>query len=481
MRRALRRVGCGAILVGASACAPLGMLRATAPETTAVVAVPFAWSEAAAGYVDARPQELAVWWRRFDDPLLDALIDAAMLGAPDLRNAQARLRQARASRDLAVAGLFPSVDLALSANRSRSGGSATQTLYAAGFDAGWEPSIFGGQRDAVAGASADLDAAAASLDATRVSLIAEVALDYINLRAYQRRLAIARDNVASQAETLQIAEWRTEAGLATSLEVEQARANLELSRATLPGLRSGATEAEHRLAVLTGRPPAALRAQLAVAAPLPKPPEGIAIGIPADTLRQRPDVRAAELSLRAEIARTAQRRADRWPTLSLRGSLGWQAFSRAALGGGASAVRSLTGGLAATLFDGGAIRSRIEAQGAVQEQALIGYEKSILTALEDVENALAAYAAGRERVVARGKAATAAGNAALLAHSLYAAGSVDFQRVLDAERTRLSAEDGLASAEAEVLTAVVRLYKALGGGWNADAEQPPTDLTDKSS
>ena len=442
------------------------------------IAVPAAWSTSdIAINQQAKTSGLAAWWHRLNDPLLDQLIAEAMASAPDLRTAQAQLRQARASSDLAGANLSPSLGVSASANRSRTGTTAggtdaPQTLYAAGFDASWEPSIFGGLRDAAAGARADASAAAATLESTRVSLSAEVALNYVTLRAYQLRLSIARDNVTSQAETLQIAEWRAEAGLGTSLAVEQARTNLEQSKASIPSLESGRAEAEHRLALLAGQVPGALHERLLEPQPLPTPPNEVAVGIPADTIRQRPDVHAAELKLQAEVARSAQRQADRYPSLTLSGSLGWQAFSAAALGGGGSAVSSLAVNLAATLFDGGRIRSQIAVQNAVQEQALIAYEKSILTALEDVENALANYAAGRERVEARHRAAESARNAAQMARIQYEAGAVDFQTVLDTDRTRLTAEDGLASAEADLLTSVIALYKSLGGGWSADGNYP---------
>jgi NodT family efflux transporter outer membrane factor (OMF) lipoprotein len=442
------------------------------PESANGVVVPGAWATTNAAIKPATAEDLSNWWRQLGDPALDDLIGQALTAASDMRTAQARLRQVRASRDLAVAGLFPSLGVSASAKRSKAGTAAggsgsSQTLYTAGFDASWEPSIFGGQRDAASGAEADLAASAATLESTRVSLAAEVALEYVTLRTYQQRLAIARDNTASQAETLQITDWKRQAGLATTLDVEQARTNLEQSRASIPSLEAGRAEAEHRLAVLTGQPPGSLRERLNEVKPLPAPPDEVAAAIPADTLRQRPDVRAAEFALRGEIARSAEQRAARYPSFTLSGSWGWQAFSTAALGGSDTLVRSLAGSLAAMLFDGGRISARIEAQSAVEEQALVAYEASILTALEDVENALVSYAAGRERLDTRRRAAESARNAALLARTLYQAGSADFQKVLDTDRTRLTAEDGLASAEGDLLVAVVKLYKALGGGWRA--------------
>ena len=440
------------------------------PDSARDMVLPGAWATADAALKPAAARDLSTWWQQMGDPLLDDLIEKALTAAPDMRTAQARLKQVRASRDLAVAGLFPSLRASASAKRSKAGaaaggGGTAQTLYTAGLDASWEPSIFGGQRDAVSGAEADLAASGATLTSTRISLAAEVALEYITLRTYQQRLAIARANTASQTETLQITDWKQQAGLASSLDVEQARTNLEQSRASIPSLESGRAAAEHRLAVLTGQPPGSLRERLQESRPLPSPPDEVAVGIPVDTVRQRPDVRAAEFSLRGEIARSAEQRAARHPSFTLSGSLGWQAFSTTALGGSDTLLRSLVGSLAATLFDGGRISARIAVQNAVEEQALVAYEATILTALEDVENALVSYAAGRERLASRRRAAESARNAALLARALYEAGSADFQKVLDTDRTRLTAEDGLASAEGDLLAAVVKLYKALGGGW----------------
>lgn len=461
----------GASLLILGGCAQMNG-RAASDEPTSAHTTPAAWFKSAPAIIPVTVPEkdLATWWHQLGDPMLDQLIAEAITAAPDVRTAQAKLRQSRANRDLATANLLPSIGASASAKRSRSGSEAggngsAQTLYAAGFDASWEPSIFGGLRDAANGAEADTAAAASSLDSVRASLAAEVALNYVTLRANQRRLGIARDNVASQSETLQITEWRAQAGLVTMLDVEQARTNLEQSKSSIPSLESGRAETENHLAVLTGQAPGSLHGRLGTTLPLPRAPDEVAVGIPADTLRQRPDVRAAELGLRAEMARSAQREAERYPSLTLSGSLGWQAFSAAALGGSGTLVQTLAGSLAVTLFDGGRIRSRIAVQNAVQEQALVAYEKSILTALEDVENALTAYAAGRERVVARRRAAESARSANALARTLYESGAADFQKVLDTDRTRLTAEDSLAAADADVLTAVITLYKALGGGW----------------
>ncbi|MDR0379708.1 MAG: efflux transporter outer membrane subunit [Candidatus Accumulibacter sp.] len=448
-----------------SGCASLDQRQAELMATS-TVAIPETWSSPVPPG-EAAPTALATWWRQFGDTSLERLIDTALDAAPDIRSAQARWRQARAARDLAVSNRYPGLDVSLGANRSRSGGGESRTLYDLGFDARWEPSIFGGLGDAAEAALADAAAAEANLESARASLAAEVALEYVNLRLAQQRLIIVRANVDSQAETLRISEWRERAGLVTLLDVEQARANLEQSRATLPGLEVTRAGAEHRLSVLTGQVPGHLREMLQEPQPLPVPPDEIATGIPSDTLRQRPDVRAAELALRAEIARTAQSEADRYPRLNFSGAFGWQALSLSALGGGGSFAGSLAASLAAPLFDAGRVENRIAAQTAVREQAFVAWEKSLLVALEDVENALSAYVNGRKRVEAQRRAADAANNAATIARAQYQAGLVDFQRVLETERTRLGTQDTLVGAEADVLTAVIRLYKALGGGWDS--------------
>ena len=414
-------------------------------------------------------EDLSRWWRQIDDPLLTRLIAEALSGSLDLKAAQARLRQARASRNQAIGGYFPTVAASTGASSNRQAEvinpNYVGTTYSAGFDASWEIDLFGGTRRGVEAATADQAASAASLHNTRVSLVAEVALNYVELRGYQRRLAIAAENLGSQGETLQIVEWRNQAGLASSIDVEQARANHEQTRATIPDLEVGAYQAENRLAVLLGRHPGTLHDELGAYEPLPAVPAGVASGIPADILLQRPDLIAAERTLAAETARVGQKMAARYPSLSLSGSFGWEAFSFGALSGAGAVASATAASLAATIFDGGRLRSAVDIQSAVQEQALIAYESSILTALEEVENALKAHAVARDRLAARQAAADAARNAAQLSQMQYESGLADFQKVLDTQRTRLTAEDNLSTAQSAVLTSLITLYKTLGGGW----------------
>ncbi|MBV2234455.1 MAG: efflux transporter outer membrane subunit [Sterolibacterium sp.] len=449
-----------------AACVPLQTLQPHTPHALQL-SLPAQWSSTPVEATNTAVQ--GQWWRQFADVMLDELIEQALHSAHDLRTAQVRLQQARAALDLAEAGLWPSIGTSVGATRARSGHASPQTQYSAGFDASWEPSIFGGLRDGVSAAEFDLAASQATLGNAQVSLAAEVALNYVSLRSLQQRLQIARSNLAAQEDTWQLVSWRQQAGLASELELTQATANLASTRAGIPGLEASIAAAMHRLALLTGQMPSSLQPRLSPVRALPTTQAIVGIPIPADTLNQRPDVRAAQLALSAELARLDQRRAETWPSLRLSGSLGWRAASTSALGSGANVAASLAASLATTLFDGGRIRARIAAQDASAEQALISYEKTILTALEDVENALAEQAAAQTRLQARRQAATAATRAAELARQMYRSGMVDFQRTLDAERTRLSAEDGAATAQAEELNALIRLYKALGGGWQMDS------------
>jgi NodT family efflux transporter outer membrane factor (OMF) lipoprotein len=348
----------------------------------------------------------------------------------------------------------------------RSGG-GTRNAFSAGFDASWEPDVFGGIRRSIEAAEADLQSTAANLDHARVSLVAEVARNYVELRGFQVRVQIAERNLASQTETLQLTEWRAQAGLGSSLEVEQARTNLAQTRAQIPTLRSSLSTSEHALAVLLGKPPAALQSQLAAAGAIPPVADALAVGIPAETLRRRPDVIAAERKLAAETARIGVTEAARYPGFNLSGSIGLDALKIGDLLSSASLGHSLLASISAPLFDGGRLRQRVEIQTATQEQALLAYQATVLTALQEVENALVSLANSRQRLTALNAAADSARNAALLARQRYSSGLIDFQTVLDSERSLLSVEDSLASAEVARVTALIQLYKALGGGWSA--------------
>jgi len=431
------------------------------------VVVPTAWANRPATQAAPGPDNLAQWWQQLGDAQLTGLIDEALQAHTSMRSARAAVEQARAQRDMQAAGLLPSVDGSASAQRSRSSGN-TANSFQAGLDASWEPDLFGRIGSGVRAGDADLLAAEAGLAAARVALAAEVAVNYIDLRGQQQRLAIAERNLAAQRETAQITQWRVQAGLANSLAEQQARTSVEQTAAQLPALRSAMAQSRHALAVLTGRPPAALDQALAASAAVPLPPADLALAFPADTVRQRPDVRQAEHRVRAAWERVAQAEAQRLPSLRIGGTLGLRALTLGALTGGGATAASLLASVSLPVFDGGALRAQVRAQQAALEQSRAGYEEAVLGALKDVEDALVALQGERERLTRLNAAADAAGNAALLAQQQYASGLVDFQTVLDTQRQLLSAQDGVASTTASIGTGHVRLYKALGGGWQSN-------------
>ncbi len=455
-----------------AACASLTPRDASLPPTP----VPPSWSSVP---LAGTPTSLASWWQRFGDATLTALVGDALQANTDVRSAQAVLREARALRDVSAAQLQPVVGASASASRGKSSGRASTTnSFKAGFDASWEPDIFGGKRSALNASEADVQTSAASLGDVQVSIAAEVAVAYMQLRGLQAREAIARNNLATQEETLQITQWRTQAGLANSLDVEQALAATEQTRAQLPALSTAIAQTQHSLAVLTGRAPAALQERLSAASAVPQAANDLALNIPAETLRQRPDVRAAEHQISAALARTAQADAARYPSFRLSGSVGLSALTLGALGGSGALVSALLGSVSVPLFDGGASKAQVRAQEAALDRARVGYQSVVLTALKDVEDALIALRGNRERLDRLRNAADAAGNAALLARQRYQSGLVDFQTVLDTQRTLLSTQDSVASTQAELSADHVRLYKSLGGGWQADAAvAKPSDAT----
>jgi multidrug efflux system outer membrane protein len=479
LRTMLRTMFLVALLASALLCSGCVRTRPAQPEIVA----PPSWSAAGPDTVQSPTGDLSQWWTRLGDPVLSDLIAQALKKNTSLRTARANLRGARAERNLAAANRFPTVPgtVSGSGSKSNSAGGSTGNAVSAELDASWDPDVFGAKRQALRAADADLATSAADLQSTQVALIAEVATDYVDLRSYQTRLEIARQNEASQAETLQLTEWRAQAGLVSSIDVDQARSNLEQTRATIPTLETSAAQTKHELSVLLGLSPGALNPQLATTGPIPSAPDTLTVGIPAETLRQRPDVRAAEEKIVAETARLWQKDAARYPTFSLSGSF----ILEQLLGGTAlgvvtgSTYTSLTastttsesglGSITQTFFDRGRIRQQIEVQNAVQEQAVISYESTVLTALKDVENALVSFQNSRQRLEALNQASDAARNAAQLAHNRYSAGLIDFQTVLDTERTALTIEDSVAQTQTDRTIALIQLYKALGGGWQADA------------
>lgn len=442
-----------------------------APDTSRIT--PASW-RAANGIAQESPAELSRWWKRLDDSTLNTLVDRAVQGNHDIRIAGSRVRQAVAVRRATAGQLFPSLSTTHSAYRIQNSRSSNTSSFqprvieshAHGFESAWEIDLFGGIRRSVEAADAEIGVADEDYRSALVSVVSEVALNYVDYRSFQDRLAIARSNLETQRETLAYVKSRQAAGLVEDLEVARAEENAETTRAQIPTLETAATAAKNRINTLLGRPPGEVDSLLGKSGALPSVPTRIGVGIPAETLRRRPDVQAAERVLAAETARIGVAVADLYPKLTLNGSIGLEALSFSGLTSGGADVFRIGPSARWDIFRAGAIRANIEARDAVQEQALLAYEQTILVALEEVENALTALANEQIRERSLAKAASSAARAAEVARSQYEDGGLNtFLDVLDAERSRLAAEDALATSRAQIVSNLVQLYRALGGGW----------------
>jgi len=416
-------------------------------------------------------QALTTWWTTLNDEELTSLIARAVNGNLDVKEARSRIREARAQRSIAKSDLFPTLEATGSASWTHSsedtGTGKTRDFYAAGFDAGWELDLFGGTRRSVEAAEATIQATQENLHDVLVSLAAEVALNYIEVRTYQKRLAVTQANLEIQQETYCLIQSRCQAGMDDELAVQQARSSLEAARSQIPTLHTSLEGAMNRIAVLLGEQPGALHEQLETYQPVPVVPLEVAVGVPADTLRRRPDIRNAERKLAAQTARVGAATADLYPKFTLSGSIGIEALSLGNLITAGSRTFSIGPRILWPIFNAGSIRANIEVQSAIQEQAMIQYESTVLSALEEVENALVAY--GEEQIRRRSldEAADAAKQALELAQYKYQTGLIDFITVLDAQRSLLNYEDQLVQSTGSITSNLVRLYKALGGGWTS--------------
>ncbi|MEM9388498.1 MAG: efflux transporter outer membrane subunit [Pseudomonadota bacterium] len=434
---------------------------------------PSAWATRLKGGLttaELNPTSLSAWWETLGDDTLNNLIGRAINANLDLRTAQAQLRQARAQRAATGGSRFPTIQAGASATSAGSGGNSSQ-LYSASFDAGWELDLFGGRRRSIEAADADLRTAEEARRDVLISMLAEVAVNYIELRAYQSQLAVAQDNLDNQLETLEIVEAQYRAGAVTQLDYDRAVSNVANTRSEIPRARQSLAQVKNRLAVLVGQAPGALEEQLSEPAPIPTPPVQLAVGVPAETLRRRPDVRQAERQLAAETARVGVAVAELYPKFTLSGTIGLEALSVSSLTDSDSRTFGIGPSVRWNLFDGGRTRQQIEVQSAVQEQALIQYERTVLGALEEVENAITAFTEEQLRYRALVESAAATERAADVARMRYEAGASDFIAVLDAERSLLSVQSNRVASEGTIVSNLVRLYKALGGGW--DPQEPP--------
>jgi NodT family efflux transporter outer membrane factor (OMF) lipoprotein len=453
------------------------------------VSAPAAWNEAQTG-IDATGTDLARWWTAFNDSLLDSLVERAVRSNLDLRAAEARIREARANRAVVAAGAWPTLGTSLSYARNRSsqnafgispeggstgtgGGTSSgqgsssldQNFYTAGFDASWEIDIFGGVRRGVEAADATIEATVDDRRDVLVTLLGDVARNYIDLRGFQKRLAVARANLKAQQDTVDLTRVRFQAGLASDLEVAQAEAQANSTAAQIPVLESSLKQAAYSLDLLLGLEPGSLAGELNETAAIPSLPPKVLVGLPSELLRRRPDIRRAERQLAAATAQVGSAMADLFPKFSLTGVGGLRSISASDWFTGGSRFWNIGPTISWPIFDAGKIRANIEVRNAQQEQALTLYEKTVLAAFGDVETSLVNYAQEQERYRSLTAAAAADRRAVEMANELYIRGLNSFLNVLDAQRSLYAAENDVAQSEATMAANLVALYKALGGGW----------------
>ena len=441
----------------------------------------FARAEPSAHQQQASPEPAthAAFWRQFKDAQLTQLVEQALRANQDLRGALARLDAAQALLRESRLDQLPTLTLsgqALQQRRSESqamGGPRSQRSYSAGINASWELDLFGRVRRNIEAGRADLRASAADLAALQVAIAAQVAASYADLRGWEQRLQLADAIPANQQDPLRLVQLRLAHGSGTDFDLARAQAQLETTRSRIPALQARIAVAQHRLAVLTGQVPEALIAALDVPAALPRLPQTIAPGTPADLLRRRPDVAAAEARLHAATARVGVTTAELFPRLSLGGLLGSSALSTGALFEAGSVSRSVFLGVDWSFLDVGRVRARIAASEAGAQVALAQYQQSVLLALEDTENALVLLTRTRSEDAHLAQAAEQRARAEQLAQRRYRLGSVGLYEVLDAQRDLYAAQDAAADSRARGLRAAVALYQALAGGWEGQSPARP--------
>lgn len=463
-----------------TACASAPQATDTAPRVAPSALGQWARVEAPPEAAAPDAQALATWWQQFGDAGLDRLMQQALAGNLDLKSAQATLRQAQAARAATEASGGATVATSAGASRSfsrSSGSTQASNLYKLGFSASWEPDLSGAQASGLAAAEADLEAARADLGTTRMTISAELGLAYVQWRGAQARQRITAASLASLEQTLALARWKAQAGLASALDLEQARLAVEQTRASLPSLATEIAQDEHQIALLTGRSPREWLAELAAD---PLTPAGVplagpalarlGLGLPADLLRRRPDLRAAEARVRAAWARQEQTRRAGWPGLSLNGSVGLQALTLGALGQASAGVAALAASVNWTLFDNGLRAAQVDQAGAALEGSRVAYDATVIGALKDVEDSVVALGGNRDRAESLRQAADAAAATLHWTRVRHDAGLTDFATLLEAQRNELSALLALQTTQTELSLNLITLFKALGGGWDAEPQ-----------
>lgn len=441
--------------------------------------MPDAWSRAAAQDLHGG-SSLTGWWKGFNDPALNTLIERAREANPNLKAALAGIAEARAQRGIARSQGLPQAEadaVYTRQRRSENLGSPVpdnpSSLYSTGFDAGWEIDLFGGIRRSVESAEANVQAREEDYRDALVTLFAEVALNYVDYRTLEERIAVANRNIAAQRDSVKLTQGRLDAGLVPKIDVTQAQTNLSLSEASVPLLRAQLDASKNRLATLTGGFPASVDGILARSRGIPLPSAGYSAGLPADLLRARPDIRRAERELAAQTARIGVAEADLYPRLSLFGDFHLQSVSSGDVFDSASRSYSFGPSFRWAIFSAGRIRNQIAAEESRALQALAAYESTVLAAVEEVETSMSAIRNERDRLSDLSQAVASSRETVSLIKDNYENGLVSFQNVLDAERTKFDAEDTETFSRGQVSRFYISLYKALGGGTECEYI-PPT-------
>lgn len=421
------------------------------------------------------PARLASWWNSLGDQTLTDLIYMSLAGNRNLASARAKVTEARAALGISKSALLPWLDSTgqwLNSDSSKNtGAGGSSNLYKLGIDASWEIDVFGGRRAGIEASEADLAASHAALHSAWVSLSAEVALNYLNLCTLHERLDIANENLRLQTETLEMLQSQFDSGLADALALNQAQYTVEATKATIPPIKSSMEETINALSILVGRTPGSLGELLRQPRPIPKPDPINLVGIPAEGLRRRPDIRAAEMQFIAQTARTKSARADLYPKFHLIGSIGIESLSTGSLFDGDSFGFSIGPRITWPIFHGGAIRRNIQVQTAREEQYLAAYEQTVLQAVAEVRNALAANTQEQERNAALTRGVEAARGALEVARDKYRNGLTDFNNVIGAQSALLSLQDQEVTSEGQMASNIVQIFKALGGGWEPLVEE----------
>ncbi len=444
------------------------------------LAMPSRWGSKAATKPSKTPQ-LSQWWKQLKDPILDALIEEAIASNLDVATAKAKIREARATYREQKGALLPSVEGAASGKRTRtsatSGGTTDatfSTLYNGGFDASWELDLFGGNKRAVEAAKYGVDAADEQLRDTILTLIGDVASYYVQAREYQALRDLAKRSAVSQRKSAALTHVEYLAGSATAVDTAKADALASSTESDIPTYEISYMQAVHRLSVLLGKPPATLEERLKSSGPIPSPRMNVSTGIPADILTSRPDVRLAERQLAQYTAKIGQAEANRYPSISLTGDISSSATSIGDLAKKSSIGWTFGPSLTVPIFQGGQLKAAVDVAKAQRDQYFIAYQSAVLSAMEDVENAIVSLTQERLKYAKIVSSSNSYRTASDLARTLNKAGVSSFLDVLDAERSLYSAEESVIQSRASIATDYISLNKALGGGWDGqvDASKP---------